>query len=328
MARPRSQLVSLEATPYYHCVSRCVRRAFLCGEDRFTKKSFDHRKPWLVERLALLAEVFAIDIAAYAVMSNHYHLVLHVDRDRAKNWSDEEVINRWTRLYKGPLLIQRLRAGHALSSAERAMTAVYIEHFRRQLANLSRFMACLNEYIARRANQEDGCTGRFWEGRFKSQALLDESALLSCMTYVDLNPIRAGMAEDLLTSDFTSIQDRLGQIDDVRATRSNQIRYQPPGLLPFQESQVETVSTPVLPCRLQDYLAVVDWTGRVVRADKRGFIQQQSPVLLRQLGLSESQWRFLTLEIQKQSILMLSGLDRLTMLERNMKRRAAKHKAA
>lgn len=324
MTRPRSQLVSLEATSYYHCISRCVRRAFLCGKDCVTGKSFDHRKPWLVERLALLTDVFAIDIAAYAVMSNHYHVVLHVDKASAEAWSDREVISRWTRLYKGPLLIQRLKAGHALSPAEQSMTLIYISHFRRQLANLSRFMACLNEYVARRANQEDGCTGRFWEGRFKSQALLDESALLSCMTYVDLNPVRAGIAADLFASDFTSIQDRLERIDAQSVTRADHTPDQFPRLLPFPDHQSEADSTTALPCRLQDYLAVVDWTGRVVRAEKPGYISQQKPALLRQLGLSERQWQHLTLAIQKQSILMFNGLDRLASLEK----RAVKHKAA
>ena len=324
MTRPRSQLVSLEATPYYHCISRCVRRAFLCGEDRFTGKSFDHRKPWLVERLALLVEVFAIDIAAYAVMSNHYHVVLHIDQDRAKSWSDNEVVNRWTRIYKGPWLIQRLQAGHDLSAAERAIARFHIDHFRRQLANLSRFMACLNEYIARRANQEDGCTGRFWEGRFKSQALLDESALLSCMTYVDLNPVRAGIGSDLFTSDFTSIQDRLEQVDASRVTRAEKATYPLPRLLPFVRHQRKSQTSPLLPCKLQDYLAVVDWTGRIVRPDKRGAIQQKSPALLKQLGLSESQWSVLALEIQKQSVQMLNGLNTLEKLER----KAAKYKAA
>jgi hypothetical protein len=257
-------------------------------------------------------------------MSNHYHVVLHVDKARAEAWSDDEVVSRWTRLYKGPLLIQRLRAGFALSPAELSMTLVYIDHFRRQLANLSRFMACLNEYIARKANQEDDCKGRFWEGRFKSQALLDESALLSCMTYVDLNPVRAGIAADLFDSDFTSIQDRLEKIDAPSVTRMGQTPDRLPRLLPFSVHQCGEDTLPVLPCRLQDYLSVVDWTGRVVRTDKPGFIDVQNPVLFQKLGLSENQWRHLTLEIQKQSILMLNGLDKLASLER----KAVKHKAA
>lgn len=323
MTRPRSQLVSLEKTPYYHCISRCVRRAYLCGEDRFTGRNFDHRKPWLVERLALLTDIFAIDIAAYAVMSNHYHLVLHIDQSRVENWSDDEVISRWTRLYKGPLLIQRLQSCENLSTAELAMTQVYIAHFRLQLANLSRFMACLNEYIARRANDEDECTGRFWEGRFKSQALLDESALFSCMAYVDLNPIRAGISADLFTSDFTSIQDRLERIDRNKVKRAAPKPRQRPRLLPFTELQRDAKDTPVLPCRLQDYLAAVDWTGRVVRADKSGFISKQRPVLINQLGLSETQWRMLALDIQKQSVCMLNGLDQLQKWENQTARNKA-----
>ncbi len=328
MTRPRSQLVSLEATPYYHCISRCVRRAFLCGEDRFTGKSFDHRNPWLVERLAFLADIFAIDIAAYAIMSNHYHAVLHVDQSRAMSWSEEEVILRWTRLYKGPLLIQRLQTGQDLSDAEWSMVNILINHFRRQLTNLSRFMACLNEYIARRANQEDGCTGRFWEGRFKSQSLLDESALLSCMTYVDVNPVRAGIATELFESDFTSIQDRLEQIDALSVNRTPPSPERLPKLLPFTELQSEVNTTPALPCRLQDYLAVVDWTRRIVRAGKRESIPQQSPALIWQLGLTENQWRVLALEIQKQSVCMFNGLERIEKLDIRTRKRAAARKAA
>ena len=89
MIQARSQQVSLEDIPYYHCISRCVRRAFLCGEDHVTGKNYEHRKSWVVEKLKELSKVFAIDLCAYAIMSNHYHAILHVDADTAKNWTQD-----------------------------------------------------------------------------------------------------------------------------------------------------------------------------------------------------------------------------------------------
>ena len=143
MTRARKSLIDLSATPYYHLIARCVRRAFLCGNDKYSGKNFDHRRKWLVKRMKLLSDVFAIDIAAYAIMSNHYHIVVKVNKNKALDWSVEEVI------------------------------------------------------------------GKYWEGRYKSQALLDDKAILSCMAYVDLNPIRAKVATELKNSDFTSIQERI-----------------------------------------------------------------------------------------------------------------------
>ena len=184
MTRPRSALVSLADTPWYHCISRCVRRAYLCGEDVASGKSFEHRRGWIVEKVKELAALFAIDVAAYAVMSNHYHLVLRVDADRAAGWSDEEVLRRWTQIFAGPLLVQRFllpQARERMGGAELALVAQMAATYRARLADLSWFMRRLNESVARMANAEDGCTGRFWEGRFKSQALLDEKAVLAAM---------------------------------------------------------------------------------------------------------------------------------------------------
>ena len=169
MPKPRKQLVSVEATPYYHCISRCVRRAYLCGEDRLSGKSFDHRKTWLVDRMKHLAGIFAIDICAHAVLSNHFHLVLHVDRAKARSWSKEEVMERYEKLF--PCTVGKTR------ELPEAVQLREISVWRERLWDLSWYMRCLNEAIARRANREDKCTGRFWEGRFRSQALLDPGAL-------------------------------------------------------------------------------------------------------------------------------------------------------
>ena len=110
MTLPRSSLVSLASTPYYHCVGRCVRRALLCGQDQFSGRSFEHRRGWIVERLAALSSVFAVDVAAYAVMSNHYHVVVRIDAELAACWSLDEVLARWCRLFAGHPLVQRYLA--------------------------------------------------------------------------------------------------------------------------------------------------------------------------------------------------------------------------
>jgi REP element-mobilizing transposase RayT len=318
MTQPRSALISLEATPYYHCISRCVRRAWLCGQDKETGRSFDHRKPWLVERFRFLGDIFAINIAAYAVMSNHYHLVLHIDAERVRLWSTDEVVARWLRLYRGPELAQRFGRGETLSDEELQRLEQLAKVWRDRLSSISWFMSCLNYTIARRANKEDGCSGRFWQGRFESQALLDETALLSCMTYVDLNPVRAGIASNLQDSDFTSIQDRIHEIQDKAE------QHLKPQLMPFGEA-AKAQPTPFtsLPHTLQDYLELVDWTGRSIRDDKKGFIKLAQPKLLSTLKLSERQWRILALEIQKKSILMLHGLTKLEAMEKHSKKNLA-----
>lgn len=161
------------------------------------KQSYEHRRQCMVDRIRFLTSIFAIDVAAYTVMSNHYHLVVYVDESEAMAWSDKEVCKRWQKLYHNHLLVERLQKGQSSCQAEIDKANEIINKWRIRLADLSWLMRNLNEYIARKANQEDNCKGRFWEGRFKSQALLDEKAVLACMAYVDLNPIRAKMADSV-----------------------------------------------------------------------------------------------------------------------------------
>ena len=107
MPEPRYRQVSIEDTPYYHCISRCVRRAFLCGADPLTGFNFEHRRQWIVYRIKLLSSVFAVDLCAYAIMSNHYHIVVRIDSTRVDEWTDEEIANRWMQIFSGPLLKMR-----------------------------------------------------------------------------------------------------------------------------------------------------------------------------------------------------------------------------
>ena len=306
MTIPRRRQISLAQTPYYHCIARCVRRAFLCGRDRYSGRSFNHRRQWLVDRIRLQASVFGIGVCAYAIMENHYHVVLRADREQVLGWSDDEVIERWTLLFNGPLLVQNYQQGVTLNYTERRMLSGIVSVWRHRLYDISWFMRCLNEYIARRANAEDACRGRFWEGRFKSQALLDEQALLSCMAYVDLNPIRAGIAANLMDSAFTSIQARLR---DFRGSADrHDIRRVEPWLLPISRERKHFEPISVIPFGFREYLDLVDQTGRMVRRGKRGDIVGEGDSLLSQMGLSNDQWSALSHDLQTLSLRAIGSL--------------------
>ena len=289
MGYPRKSQICLEDTPYYHVVARCVRRAWLWGYDTYAGKDYSHRKAWVVHRLHYLADIFAVDLCAYAIMSNHYHLVLRVDRQAVAGWSHADVVARWTRLFSAPALIQRWQDDQA-SAAERKIAEQLIEHWRRRLIDISWYMRCLNEYLARRANAEDQCTGRFWEGRFKSQALLDETGLLIAMAYVDLNPVRAGIAATPEESEFTSIYARLQQFQ-----RESGARKQTRGttncripLLAFRDSGRS--HRPSIPMEILEYLQLLDWSGRQHRSGKRGLVEHDLPPILNRLQIDPDAW--------------------------------------
>ena len=289
MPRPRRTQISVEDTPFYHAVSRCVRKAWLTGVDSETGRSYEHRREWVESQLLKLGEVFAIDIAAYAVMSNHLHLVLRIDIELANSWSDRKVVEQWHQLFNGTELTQKFAKGEVIEEHQVAKLKHLVATYRSRLCDISWFMRCLNEPIARMANKEDKCTGRFWEGRFKSQALLDEAAVLACMAYVDLNPIRAQMAKTLESSEYTSIQQR------IRAAFKGE---QSLPLLSFIGN--EKLNQPKgINFALKDYLQLVDETGRIIRDDKRGSISSSSAKVLTKLNISSENWIKLTTEFGK-----------------------------
>ncbi len=279
MTSARSILVDPDTPGFYHCISRCVRRAWLCGVDSYSGTSYEHRRTWVEQRLLELAEIFAVGVYAYAVMSNHVHVVVRIDPTAAATWTDEEVATRWVRLFPATVDGEaddagcRLKEQTLLGNANRVLTC------RQRLGSLGWFMKALNEPIARRANREDACTGRFWEGRYKCQALLDEAAVLSCMSYVDLNPIRAGIAGNLESSTHTSAVQRIEKLRLNPASAKA-------SLSPINAPTVSAY----LPITAEDYLDLIDWTARLSRADKRGSIGAAEPPILRKLGLSEQQW--------------------------------------
>jgi len=232
--------------------------------------NFEHRRQWIVDRIKLMCSVFAVDLCAYAIMNNHYHIVVRINTARVEEWTDEEVARRWMQIFSGPLLMHQYLANTDLTKTELKCVAELFVTWRERLADLSWIMRCVNEPIARMANREDHCTGSFWEGRFKSQALLDERALLACMAYVDLNPIRAAIATTPEQSDYTSVQER--------------IEHPKSGCLASFADQ----GNDIIPFNLKDYLELVDWGGREVKRNKRGYIPASTPPILVRLQMNAS----------------------------------------
>ena len=281
MAIARSEVVTQGVEAYYHCVSRCVRRAFLCGLDSRTGRSYEHRKAWVQARLKDIAAAFGIEVVTYAVMSNHLHVVLRTRPDLVEGWSAEEAAERWLTLFPS----KRDEEGQPEAPSRAAIELLAgqperLTEIRCRLGSVSWFMRCLNEYVARMANREDGCKGRFWEGRFNCQVLLDDSALLACMAYVDLNPIRAGVAETPERSKYTGIFDRI----QARISGNSQT------WLCLLGDEGHGDSQGVLPIGRDDYLSLVDWTGREIRLGKRGAIPAHLSDILDRVPMNQPCW--------------------------------------
>jgi len=332
MALARSKYVKEGQEGVYHCFSRCVRRAFLCGFDALTGRDFSHRKAWIVDRLRHLAAVFAIEVCAYAVMETHDHTILRTRPDIVATWSDREVAARWLTLFPR----HGGKRGGTVVAAEEEISRLandpeQIAKLRRRLSSLSWFMGRLNEFIARAANKEDGVKGRFWEGRFKCQALLDEGAVAACMVYVDLNPIRAGRAGTPEESDFTSIQERIrawqkGSMTTAPVSREAAKDLQsggfgrdtqmpenagptvtgiPEGVYATSDSfdgtdqaadwlcpiRSDSQRRGILRMTTAEYIDLVDRSGRIMRRDKRGAIDADLAPILLRIGANPEAWR-------------------------------------
>jgi len=303
MTQARKTVVTQGEVGVYHCISRCVRRAYLCGQDSYTGRSYEHRRGWVRDRIRLLSGEFAMDVFAYAVMGNHSHVVLRNRPDLSAAWSDREVAERWCRLFRGNAARQAGEAYEEEKVQRILKDPPQLEKCRNRLADVSWFMRCLNEWLARRANREDECTGRFWEGRFKCQALVDEGAILACMAYVDLNPVRAEMVETLEESEFTSVYDRLvakraearleslGGVEDATEAQRRRIdtekkRFaQAAWLLNFAGPE-----NPFVDVDTEYYLSLVEWTGRCIREDKPGYIPMEVGRVLDRFGLDSEKW--------------------------------------
>lgn len=283
MTMPRSHYVQENTKRVYHCFSRCVRRAFLCGFDLFTKSDYSHRKHWLVNRLKFQANIFAIEVIAYAVMANHYHVIIRTRPDIAANWPDYEVAERWLLLFSD----KKKNIPNDQVHLEEKIKILgncpeHIAKLRKRLSSVSWFIGRLNEFVARAANKEDDVKGRFWESRFKCQALLDQSAITACMVYVDLNPIRAGIAQIPEESDFTSIQERIREWQKDRSMRTFSSW--------LCSIQSDIADTGILNISTMEYFELVDRSGRMIRPDKSGLIAHDVKPILQRIKAIPEAW--------------------------------------
>ncbi len=337
MPRPkRCEIFSPLEVSILHVVQRCVRRAYLSGFDDVTGKDFSYRKEWIRQRIEKLASVFGIDVLSYAILSNHLHIVLRNRPDVVETWSDRQVALRWLQIFPGKRIDEQLGDPTTNDVDILAHDAQRIAIIRQRLSDVSWFMKALSEPIARLANLQDQCTGAFWQGRFRAQRIIDEAALLACCMYVDLNPIRAAMAESLEKSKYTSACDR------IEALKGKEIESSAAAMQTISQAEAATIlktSTPdqlkerrkaaakrkgpkiprdgwlapmtlnprahgpmahkqglrasdkgFLSISLEDYLKLLDWTGRQGRPDKPGKIPDDHMPILERLGIAGDMW--------------------------------------
>lgn len=211
----RSDVFDPDVVGVYHCFNRIVRRSYLCGFDKLTGKDYSYRRGWFYDRLKYFAGCFAIDVLGYAVLSNHYHLVLRNRPDQAKAMSDRQVVTAWLKVCPGA---RKQKDGTIRPPTEAEILRElhdpqWVAELRRRLSNPSWLIRQLDQYMGIRCNAEDETTGHFWEARFGMKRLLDEAAVLACLAYVDLNPIRGHMAESLEEYPYVSIGERLRALD-------------------------------------------------------------------------------------------------------------------
>ena len=296
-----------------HVLNRTVRRCFLMGDDPLTGKNYDHRKQWLEDQLRRLAAQFGIDLLCHAVLSNHFHLVLRSRPDVVAEWSDTEVARRWMLLCP----LRKDESGNAAEPTEGELNVirkdpVRLSEIRSRLSDISWWMRLLSQNIAQRANRDDKEVGKFWQARYRAVRLLDETSLLACAAYVDLNPIRAAMAGTLEQSEYTSVKHRVealkrevkGKKGVGRSKRRVLGGCLPDGYLaPLSINERRDRTGPCvhtqgarasdkgfLSMPVASYVELLDWTARQMVRGKRGSTPAGARPVFERLGISEQTW--------------------------------------
>ena len=290
MARQsRSESFSPDEIATVHLMNRVVRRCFLMGVDTVTGNDYNHRKLWFEDELERLAAQFGIDLLNFAILCNHFHLILRSRPDVVNTWKDREVAKRWCILCPKRKTSKR-SAGEPTQAEINSITSnkKEIKEIRSRLSDISWWMRLMCQRIAQWANKEDKESGKFWQARFRAVRLLDESAILAGAAYVDLNPLRAAIAESLQMSEHTSLQRRLGSMRALLAAKCDE--SEPPEAcaapsddflapLEINESSDELGPRPnqsgtrcsdkgFLTMPLTAYIGLLEWTARQIAVAK------------------------------------------------------------
>ena len=333
----RSEVIDPNEVTIVHVLNRTVRRCFLFGDDPLTGKNFDHRKAWIEGFLKQFAAQFGIDLLCYSILSNHYHLVLRTRPDVVASWSDTEVARRWLMLC--PL---RKNGSQPAEPNEAELNGirncpVRLAEIRSRLSNISWWMRLLNQRIAQRANREEEENGRFFQDRFRATRIIDEASLLACCAYVELNPIRAAMAETIEKSDHTSVQRRIeAELQDAQeeaspvpaaarrdaflAQLTNNEKDDPIGPV-AGKTGLRCSDKGFLAMELQEYLQLLDWTARQIAPGKRGSTPDYLPPVLKRLGLAADSWNELVCKFGKTFVHVAGRSDAVDRLRSHITRR-------
>ncbi len=304
-----------------HVMNRVVRRCFLMGTDEFTGKNYDHRKTWVENELKRLAAGFGIDLLTFSILSNHFHLMLRSRPDVVATWDDSEVARRWLLLCP----VRKSADGRAAEPNEPELNSIRcdadkVKTIRSRLSDISWWMRLLCQRIAQKANAEEEMSGKFWQSRYRAVRLIDEESILACSAYVDLNPIRAALAQTIEDSNFTSAQLRLKVILSAAEGAGDSLDAEPsvPTSTPAStevKAAVDSYLSPIEIDELNDplgprasldndrcsdkgflamptaaYLELLDWTARQIVSGKRSATPEDMSPLLERLKIKPAVW--------------------------------------
>jgi len=291
-----------------HAVSRTTRACWLLGDDPLTGSNCDHRKDWIENLIVRFAANFAIDVLSYAILSSHHHQMLRSRPDIVETWDDNEVARRWLMICPQ----RKDKDGNPLPPSQSEIdricnSPVKCDEIRLRLSDVSWWMRLLNQHVAQKANKEDGASGRFFEDRFKGIPVIDEQTVLACAVYVDLNWVRACMAETIELSDYTSVQRRMealkSKTQPTEATIARRALLADSFLSPVDLCEASSLPGPqpssngarcsdkgFLSMPAEDYIELLDWSARQLADGKPGRTPEDLPPVLTRLGLPTTVW--------------------------------------